>query len=56
MLAAACFSAMAAVGIRSIMEFILQPWHLFLVIQDGWMNRQQQQVIEDLRTENQVLK
>jgi len=38
------------------MEFILQPWQLFLVILAGWMNRQQQEVIEYLRTENQVLK
>jgi len=38
------------------MEFILQPWQLFLVILAGWMNRQQQDVIEYLRTENQVLK
>ena len=38
------------------MEFILQPWQLFLVILAGWMNRQQQEVIEYLRTENQVYK
>ena len=38
------------------MEFILQPWQLFLVILAGWMNRQQQEVIEYLRIENQVLK
>jgi len=38
------------------MDFILQPWQLFLVILAGWMNRQQQEVIEYLRTENQVLK
>ena len=42
--------------IRPIMEFILQPWQLVLVILAGWMNRQQQEVIEYFRTENQVLK
>ena len=38
------------------MDFILQPWQLYFVILAGWINRQQQQVIEYLRTENQVLK
>jgi putative transposase len=38
------------------MHFILQPWQLFLLILAGWINRQQQEVIEYLRTENQVLK
>ena len=38
------------------MSFVLQPWQLLLVILAGWVNRQQQQVIEYLRTENQVLK
>jgi putative transposase len=38
------------------MDFILQPWQLYLAILAGWMNRQQQEVIEYLRTENQVLK
>ena len=38
------------------MAFILQPWQLCLVILAGWINRQQQEVIEYLRTENQVLK
>ena len=38
------------------MEFILQPWQLYLVIRAGWINRQQQEVIEYLRTENQVLR
>ena len=31
-------------------------WQLDMVILSGWMNRQQQEVIEYLRTENQVLK
>ncbi|MCY2995430.1 MAG: integrase core domain-containing protein [Planctomycetota bacterium] len=38
------------------MNFILQPWQLFFLVLAGWVNRQQQQVIEYLRTENQVLK
>ena len=38
------------------MNFILQPWQLFFLILAGWVNRQQQEVIEYLRTENQVLK
>ena len=38
------------------MSFILQPWQLLLVILAGWMSRRQQEVIEYLRTENQVLK
>jgi transposase InsO family protein len=38
------------------MNFILQPWQLCLVILAGWMNREQQEVIAYLRTENQVLK
>ena len=38
------------------MSFILQPWHLMFFVFAGWVNRQQQEVIDDLRTENQVLK
>ncbi|MGI9441887.1 MAG: hypothetical protein ACR2N1_05440 [Rubripirellula sp.] len=38
------------------MPFIVHPWQLCLVIFAGWINREQQQVIEYLRTENQVLK
>jgi transposase InsO family protein len=38
------------------MDFNLQPWKLYLVILAGWINRQQQEVIEYLLTENQVLK
>ena len=37
------------------MNFVLQPWQLLFIIVAGWVNRQQQQVIEYLRTENQVL-
>ena len=38
------------------MSFILQPWHLMFFVFAGWANRQQQEVIDYLRTENQVLK
>jgi len=38
------------------MSFALQPWQLYLVILAGWINRQQQFVIDYLRTENQVLR
>jgi len=41
---------------ESPMDFILQPWQLYLVILAGWINREQQEVIEYLRTENHVLK
>ena len=38
------------------MSFLLQRWHLLLFVFAGWVNRQQQEMIEYLRTENQVLK
>src|SRR5476651_2609027 len=38
------------------MNFVLQPWQLLIAILAGWSNRQQQEVIEYLRTENQILK
>ncbi len=38
------------------MKSVLQPWHLLLFIIAGWVNRRQQDVLEYLRTENQVLK
>ena len=38
------------------MNLVLQPWLVLLAGFAGWVNRQQQQVIEYLRTENQVLK
>jgi hypothetical protein len=37
-------------------QSILQPWQLLLCILAGWMQREQQAVIEYLRTENQVLR
>jgi hypothetical protein len=33
-----------------------KPFHFVVVAIAGWMNRQQQEVIEYLRTENQVLR
>ncbi len=38
------------------MNFILQPWQLAVLILASWVNRQQQEVIDYLRTENDVLK
>jgi len=38
------------------MNCVLQPWQLLLVVLAGWINRQQQEIIEYLRTENQILK
>ena len=37
------------------MNFVLQPWHLLVVILTGWLNRQHQAVIDFLLTEVQVL-
>ena len=37
------------------MSFVLQPWQLLLVALAGWVNRQQQQIIE-FQDGNQVLK
>ena len=37
------------------MAFIFQPWQFYFLILAGWVNRQQQEVIEYLRTENAVL-
>jgi len=38
------------------MSFILPPWQLLVFIIAGSLNRQQQEVIEYLRTQNRVLK
>ena len=35
------------------MKSLLEPWQLLLLILAGWINRQQQDAIEYLRTENQ---
>jgi len=37
-------------------EILSIPWQLLLLILAGWINRQQQDAIDYLRTENQVLK
>ncbi len=38
------------------MSVILQPWQFLLLILAGWINRQQQEIIEYLRTENRILR
>ncbi len=38
------------------MQFVLQPWELAFAILASWVNREQQEANEYLRTENQVLK
>ena len=38
------------------MDFVLQPWHVYLLILVGWVQRQQQEVIHYLIAENRVLK
>ena len=38
------------------MSFVLNPWQLYIGILVGWVNRQQQEAIDYLRTDNQVLK
>ncbi len=38
------------------MNFVLRPWQLLLLILAGWINRDQQEAIEYLLTENQVLR
>jgi hypothetical protein len=37
------------------MSFVLHPWQLLLVILTGWVNQQQQQIIDFQRTEIDVL-
>lgn len=37
------------------MEFVLQPWQLLAMLLDGLVNRQQQEAIDFLGTENDVL-
>jgi hypothetical protein len=38
------------------MDLVLQPWQLYVVILAGWINHQQQHVVDYLRTEDHVLK
>ena len=42
--------------IRRNMKSQFQPWQLLLLIFAGWMNRQQQDAIEYLLTENHILR
>ena len=38
------------------MNFVLKPWQFALFVIAGWVSREQQHVIEYLRTENAVLR
>ena len=38
------------------MNTIIQPWQLLLTALAGWLNREQQQIVEYLQEENKVLK
>ena len=38
------------------MSFVLQPWQVLLAALAGWVNQQQQQIIEFQRTEIDILK
>ena len=38
------------------MNFVLQPWQLLFLILTGWATRRQQELVDYLRTENQVVK
>lgn len=38
------------------MNFVLHPWQVLLSILAGWINHEQQKLIDYLRTENQILK
>src|SRR5260370_35341213 len=39
-----------------VMNLILKPWQLLLITLAGWIQQQQQQALDYLRTENPVLK
>jgi putative transposase len=41
---------------RSMLEFILEPWHLIVLFLASHVNREQQRIIEYLRVENEVLR
>ena len=36
----------SVLGIKVSMNFVLRPWQLFFICLSGWVNRQQQQIIE----------
>jgi hypothetical protein len=37
------------------MSFVLRPWQLFFLILSGWVNRQQQEIIEFQNAQIQAL-
>ena len=37
------------------MSFIMQPWHILILIVGGWINREQQKVIEFQQAQFEVL-
>ena len=39
---------------RVFMNAVFHPWQLLAAILAGWVNRDQQQLIDYLRTENQI--
>jgi len=39
-----------------IIEFVVKPWHLFVLFLASHLNREQQRIIEYLQEENQVLR
>ncbi len=41
---------------ESKLNYILQPWQLLLLILAGWLNQQQFEAIENLKTENKILR
>ena len=41
---------------EEIVKTSLQPWQLLLLVLAGWVNRQQQDAIAYLRTENRILR
>ncbi len=43
------------VAIEQIMNLILQPWQFLIVILVGWVNREQQKIIEFYQTQVETL-
>ena len=37
------------------MNFVLRPWQLFFICLSGWVNRQQQEIIEFQNAQTQAL-
>jgi len=38
------------------MNFVLQPWHIMILVVSAWVNREQAQAIEYLMAENKVIR